>query len=132
MKIAGSGSTPKCHGSATLQRTIRKKIVLKSIWKRFIPPSNTVLYRLRHMDQRKPVREYGSEDPCQNFKDPQKQCSGSMTFGVEVMSFFKDKKSRKVTKWKESWFFLLLKIEGSGAGSIPRTSGSGSGRLKNM
>jgi hypothetical protein len=55
-----------------------------------------------------------------------------MTFGVEVMSFFKDKKSRKVTKWKESWFFLLLKIEGSGAGSIPRTSGSGSGRLKNM
>ena len=52
--------------------------------------------------------------------------------GVEVTSFFKDRKSRRVTKWKESWFFFLLKIEGSGAGSIPQTSGSGSGRPKNM
>jgi hypothetical protein len=61
---------PKMSWIRNTATTYLKKIVLKSIWKRFIPPSNTVHYRLWHMDKRKPVREYGSEDPCQNIKDP--------------------------------------------------------------
>jgi hypothetical protein len=60
-----------------------------------------------------------------------------------LTSFFKDKKSKRVTKYGSrnqgffSYYFCMM-IEGSGSragsgsGSIPLTSGSGSGRPKNM
>jgi hypothetical protein len=50
-------------------------------------------------------------------------------------SFFKDKKSKRSHRTNRinvfSYYFCLM-TEGSGSGSIPLTSGSGSRRLKNM
>jgi hypothetical protein len=65
-----------------------------------------------------------------------------ITFRRYIYIIFKDKKSKEVTKQKESRFFLLFLLgdrririlSGSRAGSIPLTyeSGSGSRRPKNM
>ncbi len=48
-------------------------------------------------------------------------------------SFFKNKKSKRVTNSRNQGFFyyFCMMIEGSGSGSIPLTNGSGSGRPKN-
>jgi hypothetical protein len=50
-------------------------------------------------------------------------------------SFFKDKKSKRVTKNSRnqgfSYYFCMM-MEGSGSGSKPLTKGSGSGGPKNM
>jgi hypothetical protein len=66
-----------------------------------------------------------------------------LLFEATFTSFFKDKKSKRVTKYRGirnqgfSYYFCMM-IEGSGSragsgsGSIPLTSGSGSGRPKNM
>ncbi len=54
---------------------------------------------------------------------------------LHLHHFSKIKCHKEVTTQQELRFFLLyfcLIIEGSGAGSVPLTNGSGSGRLKNM
>ncbi len=59
-----------------------------------------------------------------------------LLFEGTFTSFFKDKKSKSVTKNRIQGFsyYLFMMIEGYGsesrAGSIPLTSGSGSGRPK--
>ncbi len=55
-----------------------------------------------------------------------------LLFQNTFKSFFKDKNSKRVTKQKKSRFFLLFCMMIEGSGSIPLTSGSGSGRPKNM
>jgi hypothetical protein len=53
---------------------------------------------------------------------------------LQLHHFSKIKSHKEVTKQYESKFFLLfcLKKEGSGAGAVPLTNGSGSGRPKNI
>ncbi len=65
-----------------------------------------------------------------------------LLFEATFTSFFKDKKSKRVTNIRNQGFsyYFCMMIEGSGSGSragsgsgyIPLTSGSGSGRPKNM
>ncbi len=57
-----------------------------------------------------------------------------LLFEGTFTSFFKDKKSKKSqNSWNQGFpYYFCMMIEGSGSGSIPLTSGSGSGRPKNM
>jgi hypothetical protein len=55
-----------------------------------------------------------------------------ITFWSNIMhNFSKIKSSKEVRKQQESYYFCLM-IEGSWSGSIPRTTGSGSRRPKNI
>ncbi len=58
-----------------------------------------------------------------------------LLFEATFTSFFKDKKVQRKSHNSRnrgfSYYFCLM-IEGSGSGSIPQTSGTGSGRPKNM
>ncbi len=60
-----------------------------------------------------------------------------LLFEGTFTSFFKDEKSKRSHKWKNSRnqgfsYYFCLMIEGSGSGSIPLTNGSGSRRPKNI
>jgi hypothetical protein len=63
-----------------------------------------------------------------------------LLFEATFTSFFKEKKSKRVTNSRNQGFsyYFYMMIEGSGSGSragsgsIPLTSGSGSGRPENM
>jgi hypothetical protein len=54
-----------------------------------------------------------------------------LLFEGTFTSYFKDKKSKRSHKTVGIKVFLTI-FAGPGSGSIPLTSGSGSGRLKNM
>ncbi len=58
----------------------------------------------------------------------------SQLFLLILLSFFRDKKSERSHKTEASkfFFYFCLMIEGSWAGSVPHTNGSGSGKPKNI
>ncbi len=96
--------------------------ILVWIWIRgFMPLTNGSGCYFRHLPSR-----------CQQKTNFLTQFFCLLLFEGIFKLFYKDKKSKRVTKQQESRFFLLfLHDKGSGSGSLPLTSGSGSGRPKN-